>query len=385
MTRHASVTRRRTRRTIARDASTASVYDAPVRSAAALLLLLLAAPASADDEVTLRTEKLIGPEQCLALAPADVATRCPGLGGRLLTVAGTRYAFIERYEPRRVTLFCDEPEPGARSWRCRRIVVIDHEPRGARRRNPQAFVTAAELLRLVTSAPSVKLGDELGALFAPSSLSDRPRTCLELRGRGCAVQAVRLKAPAKDGTAQIRRRLWLVEDADGPLAQCSDQALTRCDPLDAAAWLTLAFMLRPSSLAPPSPPPDLDVPEVRSDKRLANDTGPLTPVEAADTPAGALDPFVKQRAGASLPRNPSRADVAKVSRAMSDKGRTCLADAPQAKVDLVLTGDGNLLSLTVDGVDSGAPHDCLLGLAKKLPLPRFASATYRLSALVRRK
>jgi hypothetical protein len=341
----------------------------------------MTAPASADD-VTLRTEKTIGPEQCLALPPADVATRCPGMGGRLFTVGPASYAFVERYEPRRVTLFCDQAD---KTWRCRRIVVIDREPRGARRRNPQAFVTAAELLRLVTSAPSLKVGDELGALFAPSSMSDRARTCLELRGRGCAVQAVRLKAPAKDGTAQVRRRLWLVEDADGPLAECSDQALTRCDPLDAGVWMTLVFMLRPSSLAPPSPPPDLDVPEVRADKRLASDTGPLTPIEAADTPAGALDPFVKQRAGASLPRNPSRADVAKVSKAVSDKGRSCLNDAPQAKVDLVLTGDGNLLSLTVDGADSGAPHDCLLGLARKLALPRFASSTYRLSALVRRK
>jgi hypothetical protein len=350
-------------------------------AAAALLLLSTAATASADD-LTLRAEKTIGPEQCLALPPVDVATRCPGMGGRLLTIGNARYAFVERYEPRRVTLFCDESD---KSWRCRRVVVIDHEPRGARRRNPQAFVTAAEILHLVTSAPSLKLGDELGALFAPSGLGDRPRTCIELRGRGCAVQAVRLKAPAKDGSAQVRRRLWLVEDADGPLAECSDQPLTRCDPLDATAWLTLTFMLRPSSLAPPSPPPDLDVPEVRSDKRLANDTGPLTPVEAAETPAGALDPFIKQRSGPSLPRNPSRADVAKLSRAVSDKGKTCLSDAPQAKVDMVLTGDGNLLSLTVDGSDSGGSHDCLLGLARKLALPRFASATYRLSALVRRK
>lgn len=339
-------------------------------------------PSRGDADVSLRTEKLIGPEQCLTLPAADVATRCPGLGGRLLSVGSVRYAFVERYEPKRVTLFCDED---GKSWRCRRIVVIDHEPRGARRRNPQAFVTASEIMRLMTSAPSLRIGEELGALFAPSSLSDRPRTCLELRGRGCAVQAVRLKTPARDGSATVRRRLWLVEDADGALAQCSDQPLTRCDALDAPAWLTIAFMLRPSSLAPASPPPDMDVPEVRADKRLAADNGPLTPVEAADTPAGALDPFVKQRTGPSLPRNPSRADAARLSHLLSDKGRGCLADAPQAKIDLVLTGDGNLLSLTVDGVDSGAPHDCLMTLAKKLPLPRFASATYRLSALVRRK
>jgi hypothetical protein len=349
-----------------------------------LLVLFVTVPVRAD-EVTLRNEKLIGPEQCLALPPADVATRCPGIGGRIISTGPTRYAFVERYEPRRATLFCDEPEPNAKSWRCRRVVVIDHEPRGARRRNPQAFVTAAELLRLLTSAPAIKVGDEVGALFASASLSERPRTCLELRGRGCAVQAVRLKAPARDGTAAVRRRLWLVEDADGPLVECSDQQLTRCDPLDASAWLTLAFMLRPSSLAPPSPPPELDLPEVRADKRPGNDTGPLAAIEAADTPAGALDPFIKQRSGPSLPRNPSRSDVAKLSRAVSDKGRACLAAALQAKVDLVLTGDGNLLSLTVDGADSGPPHDCLFGLTRKLALPRFASATYRLSALVRRK
>jgi hypothetical protein len=356
----------------------AAAFVAPATLLAAVATL--AAPASAD-EMTMRTEKLIGPEQCLTLPPADVATRCPSIGGRILSVGSSRYAFVERYEPRRVTLFCDENE---RAWRCRRVVVIDHEPRGARRRNPQAFVTAAEILRLLTSAPSLKIGDELGALFAPSSLADRPRTCLELRGRGCAVEPIRLKAPAKDGNAIVRRRLWLVEDADGAVAQCSDEKLTRCDPLDAGAWLTMTMMLRPSSLAPASPPPDIDVPEVRADKRLG-DPNVVSSVDAADTPAGALDPYFRPKSGPSLPRNPSRADVTRVSKLVSDRGRACLGDAPQAKVDLTLTGDGNLLALTVDGQDAGTSHDCLLAVAKKLPLPRFASATYHLSALVRRR
>ncbi|HSN33900.1 MAG TPA: hypothetical protein VLU41_14525, partial [Ideonella sp.] len=90
---------------------------------------------------------------------------CPGIGGRHLPVGSARYALVERYEPRRQTLWCDED---GSHWRCRRVVVLDRELRGARRRNPQAWVTAAELLRLVATAPSIKVGDELGALFAPA-------------------------------------------------------------------------------------------------------------------------------------------------------------------------------------------------------------------------
>jgi hypothetical protein len=353
-----------------------------------VLLAIVAAPAvlalpAAAEDLTVRTEKTLGPEQCLALEPADVATRCPLMGGRLLTVGATRYAILERYEPRRVTLFCDEE--AAQHWRCRRVVLLDHELRGARRRNPQAFVTAAELLRLITSAPSLKLGDELGALFAPSGLADRPKTCVELRGRGCAVQAARLRSPARDGSAAVRRRMWLVEDADGPLLTCSDPTLTRCDPLDATAWLGLVMTLRPSSLAPATPPPELDVPEVRADKRLGPAEGPLTPVDAADTPAGALDPFVRNKIDRALPRTPARADAAKLAHLLEQRGKPCLGDAVQATVNLVLTGDGNLLSLSVDGNEAGGAHDCLIAAARKLPLPRFANPTYHLSALVRRK
>ena len=94
----------------------------------------------------MRSERAIGPEQCLALPAAEVATRCPNMGGRLVTVGSVRYALVERYEPRRATLWCDE---GEGHWRCRRVVVLDHELRTTRRRNPQAYVTADELLRTV--------------------------------------------------------------------------------------------------------------------------------------------------------------------------------------------------------------------------------------------
>jgi hypothetical protein len=50
-----------------------------------------------------------------------------------------------------------------------------------------------------------------------------------------------------------------------------------------------------------------------------------------------------------------------------------------------LTGDGNVVGLSVDGAASGGPHDCLLATARRLPLPRFADGTWRMTAMVRRK
>jgi hypothetical protein len=334
---------------------------------------------AAGDEVNLRNEKNLSPEQCLALPAADVATRCPGIGGRLITVGAVRYALVERYEPKRATLFCDE---GDGHWRCRRVVVIDRELRGTRRRNPQAFMTAGELLRMFVTAPSIKVADELGALFAGA---ERRRTCVEIAKNGCAVQAVRLKVAGPNGAPLVKRRLWLVEDADGPMLQCSDYELSRCDALDAGGWLAMLVTLRPSSQAQPGPTPELDVPEVRADKRPPPKEGVvLTAAEAVDTPAGALDPYVKPKPPKNLPKAPSRADAAKLAQAIDQHGRACVA-ADRATVELTLTGDGNVLSLAVDGAQSGTMHDCLMSAARKLQLPRFADATWHVTAMVRKK
>ncbi|MGZ3430126.1 MAG: hypothetical protein ACXVCV_25920 [Polyangia bacterium] len=347
----------------------------------ALIVLIAAFPlaASSAEEMGMRNEKNLAPEQCLALPAADVATRCPGMGGRIIAVGAVRYALVERYEPKRATLWCDESDG---HWRCRRVVVIDHELRTTRRRNPQAYVTAGELLHTWTSAPSLRVADELGALFAGA---ERRRTCVEQPSHGCAVQQARLKVAGPGGTPIVKRRLWLVEDADGPMLQCSDQTLLRCDALDAAGWLAMVVTLRPSSQAPPAPPPELDVPEVRADKRPPPKEGvALTAAEAVDTPAGALDPYMKQKFARSLPKTPSRADAAKIASAIDQRGRACVA-ADRATVELTLTGEGNVLALTVDGVQSGSEHDCLVAAAKKLPLPRFADSTWHVTALVKKK
>jgi hypothetical protein len=336
--------------------------------------------ASADD-VQLRNERTLGPEQCLQLEPPEVATRCPTLGGRLVQSGNARYALVERYEPRHATLWCDQPDG---HWRCRRVVVVDHEPRGGRKRNPQVFVTAGELLRLFASAPSLRVADELGGLYAGA---ERRRTCVETPKVGCAVQAARLKVAGPGGVPLIKRRLWLVEDADGPMLQCSDAQLSRCDALDAGGWLTLLLTLRPSSQAPAAPPPEVDLPDVRADQRkgLPPPAVALPAAEAVDTPAGALDPYVKPKNARNLPKAPSRADAARLAQALDAKGRGCLDTADRATVELTLTGDGNVLALSVDGATNGPPHDCLLSTARKLPLPRFADGTWRMTAMVRRK
>ena len=204
-----------------------------MRAVRALVLVILFLPlaASSAEEMGMRNEKALAPEQCLALPAADVATRCPGMGGRQLHVGNVGYAIVERYEPKRATLWCDEADG---HWRCRRVVVLDHELRTTRRRNPQAYVTAGELLRTLTSAPSLARGDELGALFAGA---ERRRTCVEQPSHGCATQQARLKVNGPGGTPIVKRRLWLVEDADGPMLQCSISrscAATRSTP--PAGW-----------------------------------------------------------------------------------------------------------------------------------------------------
>jgi hypothetical protein len=193
-----------------------------------------------------------------------------------------------------------------------------------------------------------------------------------------------LKVNGANNTQPIKRRLWLVEDADGPMLQCSDPTLLRCDALDAAGWLALAVTLRPSSLAPPAPLPEVDLPDVRADKRPPPKEGALTAAEAVDTPAGALDPYVKQKFGHALPKAPSRADATRLAMAIDAHGRGCVA-ADRATVELTLTGDGNVLALAVDGAQSGSEHDCLVKEARKLPLPRFADSTWHMRALVRKK
>jgi hypothetical protein len=350
-----------------------------VRSLCCLVVLLALSARGRADDLSMRSERSLGPEQCLQLEPPEVATRCPSVGGRLLASGNARFALVERYEPRRATLWCDQPEG---RWRCRRVVVVDREPRGGRHRSPQAFVTAGELLRLMATAPSLKLGDELGALFAGA---ERRRTCVEQLSHGCAIQAARLKVAGPGGTPILKRRLWLVEDADGPMLQCSDAQLSRCDALDAGGWMTLALTLRPSSQAPPAPPPELDVPDVRADQRKGPPPGvPVAVADGVETPAGMLEAYVKPKSARALPRSPSRAEAVKLAQALDKSGKGCL-DGERATVELTLTGDGNVLALAVDGAGSGTAHDCLLSTARRLALPRFADGTWRMTALVRKK
>src|SRR5262249_1664122 len=113
-------------------------------------------------------------------------------------------------------------------------------------------------------------------------------------------------------------------------------------------------------------------------------TGPLPAAEALDTPAGALDPYVRPKAARNLPKAPSRADAAKLAAALDLHGKACL-EGDRSTVELTLSGDGNVVALSVDGAMTGRPHDCLLAAARKLPLPRFVDGTWRMTALVRRK
>jgi hypothetical protein len=335
--------------------------------------LALAAP----EEVTVKELKNLTPEKCLQLPPADIVTRCPQLAGRFLTLDAAHVALLDRTDQRKGTQLCEEHE-GA--WHCRRLVVLEYEMHGAKKRDPKLFLGAGELVRQIATVPRVKLGDEFGALQAPML---PPKTCLDVSNRGCAVQALRLRARASDraGGFGVRRRLWLVEDADGTTLACSDAALTRCDELNAGGWAALAITLRPSSLAPPEPPPEIDPPTARTDRRaFAQAAGG----DGADSSAGAGDAWLRPKSAVALPKAPSRADVAKAAHALETAGRGCVAAEEAAvAVGVIFSGEGSLLSLSIDGAPADDPKvSCLTAAARKLSYPRFAGNTYHLSAMV---
>ena len=335
--------------------------------------------AAGPDDVSVKEAKNLSMERCLALPPTDIATHCPTIAGRAIEIDRAKLALVDRVDQRKGTFLCDE---NGGSWRCRRIVVIDRELRGTRKRNPQAFVTIAELLKQLATASSVKLGDELGALLAPGL---PPRTCVDLAAHGCATQSVRLRgrAPDKSGAPMVRRRLWVVEDADGTTLGCSDAALTRCDELTAAGWSALALTLRPSSLAPPEPAPELDLPEARSDKR-PGEPQVVGGAETGETPAGALDAWIRPKAALALPKAPSKADVQKTGHALELALRPCVQKgAPAATVEVIFSGEGSLTSLIAEGAQPSDPLvACLTTAARKLAFPRFAGSTYHLRAVV---
>jgi hypothetical protein len=341
-------------------------------------LLILFSSLALADEGTVREVKALSPERCLAEDTAEIATRCPNIAGRLLTVDGKPVALLDRLD-HKGTFYCDKD---GSSWRCRRIVILQRDLRSARTRNATAFVTVGELLRSLASAPTVKLGDEFGALAPPG---EPPHTCLETNSHGCAVVAARLRshAPDKNGTPMIRRRAWFVEDADGPMLVCSDAQLQRCDQLTAAAWQVLALTMRPSSLAGPEPPPEIDIPEVRTDKRGAAIA--VGGAEAQETAAGALDPWLKQHASPHLGKEPAHADVEKLQRSLGGSGKSCLTqEKPRADVELILSGEGTLVGMIVDGESPGSPMiACMQTAVKKAgALPRFDGPPYRVHVTV---
>ena len=61
----------------------------------------------------------------------------------------------------------------------------------------------------------------------------RPRIILQMAGVIVALAAsvAGRQQTFKSGAPTVRRRLWVVEDADGLTLQCSDAALQRCDEL----------------------------------------------------------------------------------------------------------------------------------------------------------
>jgi hypothetical protein len=345
------------------------------RLRALLVTILLCGLAHAGEDGTVREVKALSPERCLAEAPEEIATRCPNIAGRHMLVDGKPVALLDRLDHKN-TFWCDKD--GA-SWRCRRIVVLGRDLRTARTRNNTAYVTVNELVKALATAPTVKLGEEFGALGQPGEF---PKTCLDAQTHGCAVQAVRLKAHTGSSTPAVRRRIWFLEDADGPMLACSDPQLTHCDELTTAAWQVLALTIRPSSLAGTPPPPEIDVPDVRADKRGAPPV--VGGAEAQETPAGALDPWLKQKAEVHLPKQPTHVDVAKVQHLLTVNGKSCLTnEKPRADVELLVSGEGTLVGLIVDGETPGSPMiNCFSYAAKKVPLPHFDGPPFRIHTTI---
>jgi hypothetical protein len=342
------------------------------------LFLVGTAFAAPPEDVDVREVKALSAEACLRLPPEEVATRCPSVAGRRFFIGNDAYAFIDRTDRgERRTLLCD---PDGDAVRCRRIGVLDRDLRSARKRNQQAFITTGDLIKLVAQSPSVRLGDELGAL---QPAGERPRTCLEQPTHGCAIQATRIVVKGH-AAPLVRRRLWVVEDAAGALLECSDAQLTHCDELTAAGWLALLVTLRPSQFAPPVDKIELDPPEVRADKRPEDKATVIGGIEAAATPAGATESWVKPRTAAALPAAPPASEVTRATHLLEQKGRPCLS-RDRAQLDLIFSGDGNPAAVSIDGAQAvGRELACLLEAARKIAFPHFSGPSYRLSAMILR-
>src|SRR5258706_15903373 len=111
----------------------------------AVLVATLVTIAAHGEEMTLKEAKTLSPERCLQLPPAELATRCPTVAGRILEIDRARVALLDRLDRHQGSFLCDETNGASRAergevppraavprevapsngWRCRRIVVID--------------------------------------------------------------------------------------------------------------------------------------------------------------------------------------------------------------------------------------------------------------------
>src|SRR6185369_17321646 len=101
---------------------------------------------------------------------------CPNVAGRKLLIDQTQVALVDRTDQRKGTLFCEENS----GWHCRRIVVLEYETRGTRKRDPLKFLTAGKLLEKLATSSLVRMEEEFGALMAPQL---PPKTCLDSEKR----------------------------------------------------------------------------------------------------------------------------------------------------------------------------------------------------------
>ena len=299
----------------------------------------------------MRNEKTLAPEQCLALPAADVATRCPGMGGRLLAVGNVALRH-------RRALRAQARHPVVR--RGRRPLALPSR----RRARPRAAHARAVAIRRPTSppasccarsttAPSLRVGDELGALFAGA---ERRRTCVEQPTHGCAVaggaaQGERAGRHAARQAAAVARRGC--RRADAAVLGSDAAALRRArrrrlagDDRDAAAVVAGAGRSRrPSSTCPTCAPTS-----GRRRRRASLDR------RRGRRHAGRRARSLRQAeddAEARCRRRrraPTRSKLA--HGASTSTARRCVA-ADRATVELTLTGDGNVLALTVDGARRG--------------------------------
>lgn len=325
--------------------------------ARAILGALLCAAALADD-LKVRAVIEVPPETCLATSQP-----CPTVAGRYVQIDQTRAAFLDRVGTSIETFFCTSE----RGWKCRFLAVGAGE---------DDEVEASAALRQILAARRVRIEEDFGGLRVAEG---RPPSCGEDPSRGCEFQSVRVLVgvPGDRASQQLHRAFWLVDQADGTLLRCTNEALRACDRMNAAAWVALVASLRPGAQAPPLPDPEVGPVQRRGGAPGRVAAGPPQPASSLDG-----EPMRPPGVGPDAPDPDGDASWAQP---IARKAGRCLDPGQQVTLLVTFRADGRVDEWTTDNAALRARMArCVEEALAEMRAPAVRQGPYLLRLLVSR-